>query len=138
MDNILEYHYGDHNSEVLTLLHPSNLSKTAGYAEDVMEFIEALTKRPGKTYALVNAMSAGEFYGSNRNGDYFPRKALEQYHKTFESNGNVYKHHINKDPRKSMGRVVFSYYHPKMNRVELVLELDDHKAAPVITRLSKG
>jgi len=139
VDKILEYEYGDHNSEVLTLIHPSNLRKKASaYSEVLQEFLTTLTKRPGKTYALVNAMSAGEHYGSNRNGDYFPIQALKDYHKTFEANGHVYKHHINKDPRQAMGRVTFSYYNPQMNRVELVLELDDIKAESVVTRLVKG
>ena len=139
MNKILEYEYGDHHSEVLTLVHPGNLRKEASaYSEVLQEFLSTLTKRPGKTYALVNAMSAGEHYGSNRNGDYFPIQALKDYHKTFESNGHVYKHHINKDPRKAMGRVSFSYYNPQMNRVELVLELDDNKAASVVDRLLQG
>ena len=139
MDKILQYEYGDHNSEVFTLVHPGSLTKVASsYSDELKDFITALTKRSGFTYALVNAMSAGEHYGSNRNGDYFPVKALKEYHKTFETNGHVYKHHINKDPKKSMGRVVFSHYNPSMNRVELILELSDEKAAPVIARLGKG
>ena len=139
MNKILEYEYGDHDSEVLTLIHPGNLRKQASsYSDALQEFITSLDKRANKTYALVNAMSAGEHYGSNRNGDYFPIKALMDYHKTFESNGHVYKHHINKDPRKAMGRVVFAHYNPDMNRVELILELDDKKAELVIGRLGKG
>ena len=139
MNKVLEYEYGDHDSEVLTLIHPGNLRKKASTYSDVLqEFLTSLSKQIGKTYALVNAMSAGEHYGSNRNGDYFPVQALKDYHKTFEANGHVYKHHINKDPRKAMGRVTFSYYNPKMNRVELVLELDDIKAAPIVDRLNKG
>jgi len=139
LDKILEYEYGDHNSEVFTLVHPDNMHKKAGaYSEALQDFISNLKAKIGKTYALVNAMSAGEHYGSNRNGDYFPVQALKDYHKTFEANGHVYKHHINKDPRKAMGRVSFSYYNPKMNRVELVLELDDNKAASVVDRLEQG
>lgn len=139
MDKILEYEYGDHSSEVFTLIHPGSLTKVASsYSDELKDFISALTKRSGYTYALVNAMSAGEHYGSNRNGDYFPVKALKEYHKTFETNGHVYKHHINKDPRKAMGRVMFSHYNPSMNRVELILELSDAKAEPVVARLNKG
>lgn len=139
MNKILEYEYGDHDSEVFTLLHSGNLRKAASaYSDILQEFLATLTKRPGKTYALVNAMSAGEHYGSNRNGDFFPIEALKEYHKTFEANGHVYKHHINKDSSKAIGRVTFSHFNPKMNRVELILELDDRKAAPVVDRLSKG
>ena len=83
-------------------------------------------------------MSAGEFYGSNRNGDYFPEGALKEYHKTFEALGHVYRHHVNKDPKKSMGRVMFSHYNPEMHRVELILELDRKKSEDILTRLDKG
>ncbi|MBC8437007.1 hypothetical protein H8D85_01640 [bacterium] len=138
MDKILEYHYGDHNSEVLTLIDSKHMSKIAEYSEDIQSFVDSLERKAGMTYALVNAMSAGEYYGSNRNGDYFPKKALKDYHKTFESNGHVYKHHVNKDPRKSLGRVAFSHYNPGMNRVELVLELSDEKATDIIEKLNKG
>ncbi|MBC8410377.1 MAG: hypothetical protein H8E12_16895 [Rhodobacteraceae bacterium] len=138
MDKILEYHYGDHNSEVFTLVHSEHLNKVADYAEDVQEFIKFLERKAGKTYALVNAMSAGEYYGSNRNGDYFPKKALQAYHKTFESNGHVYKHHVNKDPKKALGRIAFSHYNPSMNRVELVLELDNARSAKIVEKLNDG
>jgi len=139
LDKVLEYEYGDHNSEVFTLVHPGNLRKEASaYSDMLQEFISTLKAKVGKTYALVNAMSAGEHYGSNRNGDFFPVNALKDYHKTFEANGHVYKHHINKDPRKAMGRVAFSHYNPNMNRVELILELDNEKAAPVVKRLEGG
>ena len=133
----LYYEYGDIDSEVLSLLS-DNLVKTAGYSDDVSEYVDNLKVNKGKTYALVNALSAGEFYGSNRNGDYFPEKALKEYHKTFEALGHVYKHHVNKDPRKSMGRVKFASYNNKMHRVELVLELDNVKSAAVITNLRDG
>lgn len=137
-----EYIYGDNDSEVFSVLSsPSQikgLMKTASYSGEVQDFISDLKEKPGKTYALVNALSAGEYYGSNRNGDYFPERSLEQYHKTFEAMGHVYTHHVNKDPRKAMGSVKFAHYNPKMKRVELILELENEKAASVIQRLEKG
>jgi len=133
----LYYEYGDNNSEVLSILS-DDLVKTAGYSDDVSTYVNDLTSCDGKTYALVNALSAGEYYGSNRNGDYFPEKALKDYHKTFEALGHVYKHHVNKDPQKAMGRVKFASYNNKMHRVELVLELDNIKSAEVIKSLTGG
>jgi len=135
--NIL-FEYGDNNSEVLQLVHPSNFTKTAEYSQVLVDFIKTLKEKADKIYALVNALSAGEFYGSNRNGDYFPEEALKEYHKTFEALGHVYRHHVNKDPEKSMGKVVFSHYNPEMHRVELIIELDKGKAEDVVTRLDKG
>ena len=138
MDKIITYEYGDHNSEVLRLLHPGRLTKTADYSEELLEYIKNLRRLDGNSYALVNALSSGEYYGSNKNGDYFPERALKDYHKTFEALGRVYRHHINKDPKKSMGKIVFSHYNPKMRRVELILELDKHKAGDILERLESG
>jgi len=132
------FEYGDNNSEVLQLVHPSNFTKTAEYSQVLVDFIKTLKEKADKIYALVNALSAGEYYGSNRNGDYFPEDALKEYHKTFEALGHVYRHHVNKDPEKSMGKVVFSHYNPEMHRVELIIELDKGKAEDVVTRLDKG
>ncbi len=133
-----EYFYGDNNSEVFTLIGKGTMEKTASYSEELVDYINSLKKRVDKVYALVNALSAGEFYSSNRNGDHFPEKALKQYHKTFEALGHVYRHHVNKDPRKSLGKVLFSHYNPTMHRVELILELDSKKGADVITKMQKG
>lgn len=138
IDKEILFEYGDNNSEVLQLVHPSNFTKTAEYSQVLVDFIKTLKEKADKIYALVNALSAGEFYGSNRNGDYFPEEALKEYHKTFEALGHVYRHHVNKDPEKSMGKVVFSHYNPEMHRVELIIELDKGKAEDVVTRLDKG
>lgn len=138
MDKRVDYIYGDHNSSVLTLIHPGHLTKTAEISEELQQFVKDLKRKVDVTYALVNALSAGEYYGSNRNGDYFPEQALLAYHKTFEALGGIYKHHINKDSTLSMGKIIFSHYNPVMHRVELILELDNRKASPVISALEKG
>jgi len=95
IDKILDFEYGDNNSEVLTLVHPSHMQKVAeaGYATEIMDFIKSLVAKEGHTYALANALSAGEYYSSNRNHDYFPEEALRKYHKTFETHGGIFRHH---------------------------------------------
>jgi hypothetical protein len=135
MDKIIEYEYGDQNSEIISLISSDNLVKKAEYSDELKEYIKFLKKRADKTYALVNALSAGEYYGANRNNDYFPEEALKKYHKTFEALGHVFKHHINKNPKKAFGKVVFSHYNPNMHRVELLLELDNIRAVDIIERL---
>jgi hypothetical protein len=134
----IDFFYGDNSSEVLSLVHPGAFEKRAGMSEELLEFISTLKKLTNKTYALANALSAGEYFGPNRNGDYFPENSLMQYHKTFEALGHVYKHHVNKDPNQSYGKVVFSHYNPSMHRVELILELDDKRAADIIEKLTAG
>ena len=60
--------------------------------------MDQLKISPGKMYLHINAMGAGEFYGPNRNGDYFPEETLKQYFKTFETSpAHVFRHHVNKD-----------------------------------------
>jgi hypothetical protein len=110
------------------------------YEEPVLNYLKALPADQNLVYALVNALGAGEYYSSNRNGDYFPEEALKQYHPTFVSNGKVYKHHINKDPKKKLGDILFSHYNDKMHRVELVITLDRRipDAMPVIQRIEAG
>ena len=74
-------------------------TKTASEASDWSRSIRPV---PGKTYILVLAMGASEFYGPNRNGDAFRETELKKCHKTFETNAHVFKSHVNKDPEKIM------------------------------------
>lgn len=134
----LDFFYGDNDSEVLTLIHPGHFYKTAEYSDELRDYVKELKEKVDRTYALVNALSAGEYFGPNRNGDYFPEEVLQKYHKTFEAMGGIYRHHVNKDPKKSMGRIVFAFYNKAMHRVELVLELSNSRAQDVIEALHSG
>jgi hypothetical protein len=135
----VDFLYGDNQSEVFQPLTANiGLEKTAGYSEELQQYVNSLKPASGKTYALVNALSAGEYFGENRNRDYFPEKALQQYHKTFEALGHIYEHHVNKDPRRALGKVSFSHYNNMMKRVELILELIESKAQHIIKRLHAG
>lgn len=122
--------------------------KTAGEA---MDYIKNVKPIPGKTIILVLAMTAGEFYGANRNGDAWPERPLrvgttditaddvlpKHYH-TFETNANVYRHHINKDPAKSIGQVQKAFYNWPMHRVELLLALDNKLAEDAVQEIESG
>ena len=88
MYKIVEYAQHDRNGVSYELVHPDRLLKTADVNSEVTDFIKTLKPEEGKTYVLVNAMSAGEYYGSNRNGDYFPEQSLIDGHDTFVSNGH--------------------------------------------------
>lgn len=125
-------------SDFAVILNKGHLEKTAEHTPELKEFTNKLKPKSGKTYVLINALTSGEFYGSNRNGDFFPEVALKKFYKTFETYGHAYRHHQNKDPMKSSGKVVFSSYNPKMRRVELIVELDNVKAKDIIEKLEKG
>jgi len=100
----------------------------------ISSYIDDIKPSDGHLYVLVNALGAGEYYGSNINGDYFEEKELNPTdptcnsgHKTFTDAG-IYRHHKNKDIERSVGKVVHTIYNPVMHRVELILMIDRAKA----------
>jgi hypothetical protein len=111
----------------------ASITKEAQVSDVIAEAIENLKAEPGHRYVLVNGIGAGEFWGSNRNGDYFPEGGLkhagEDYgFRTFLS-GHNFLHHENKDPLKAVGTVKCAHYNQKMHRVELLLDTDLAKLA---------
>ena len=120
--------------QILRLGH-SNGVKTASEAS---EWARSVRPQEGKTYILVLALGASEWYGPNRNGDGFREEELVRRHRTFETDAHVYRSHVNKDPAKSFGKVVKSFYNNDMHRVELVLEIDNEKAPDIAEKINKG
>ena len=106
--------------------------KVASAASD---WAECVRPENGKTFILVLALGANEYYGPNRNGDGFKEEELRKAHKTFETNAHVYRSHVNKDPVKALGKVLKSFYNEEMHRVELVLCIDDSKAPDVVSKI---
>lgn len=117
-------------------------------ASEALDYIKNVKPIPGKTVILVLAMTAGEFYGPNRNGDGWPERplivgqtkigpdeVLPKHYKSFETNANIFKHHINKDPAKRIGEVLKAFYNWSMHRVELLLALDHLKAEDIVQRI---
>lgn len=105
-------------------------------AESV-EYFNKLKPKKDHLYFLVVAMTAGEFYGANRNGDYFKEKDLKKYYKIFENSG-VFWNHDNKDPSKSFGNVLKSFYNDKMHRIELVIEVPVEKSRHLKDYIKEG
>lgn len=136
---------------VIPLTHSTSgeMQKVASASMDpkIASYIAGIKPDPKKLFVLINAMGAGEFYGSNVNGDYFEEKELAREdgnggYTTFKTAG-VYRHHKNKDPEKSMGKIACCAYNEDMHRVELVVEIDREKAASLghgdlIESLDKG
>jgi hypothetical protein len=92
----------------------SDFEKSAyAMADTIKEFIEKLKPNKDSNFYWINAMGAGETYGSNSRGDYFPRNELVNSHKTFvETPARVYIQHRNKDPQYSLGEVIYSFFNP--------------------------
>lgn len=131
----LDEHFRGSNGLEPTLQVIDFNSKSASLAED---WSSSITPMPGKTYILVLAMGASEFYGPNRNGDAFRESELKKTYKTFETDAHVYKSHVNKDPAKSYGKVLKAFYNDDMHRVELVLEIDNQKAPDIVDKINSG
>lgn len=116
----------------------ANFDELKSQGADIASFLESFKPNPGFTYLHVIAMGAGEYYGCNVNGDYFPEKDLIARHHTFVEQAKVFKEHDNKPTSPSFGNVVFSWYNPKMHRVELILALDKIKGEEFIRRQDAG
>ena len=146
MDKLLYFpsidQFGQRTSDIL--FSEDSFEKTAShydYAEPISKFLRTVKPDTNKyLYMLLHALGAGEVWGANVNGDYFPEKFLEYDgpefgHKTFESLAKLYKHHENKDPNKSYGDVLFSHYDKNMHRVLLVVAIDRDKAPDICSRI---
>lgn len=117
---------------------------SASLLPEVSTYIAELKPRNDSQYVLVNAMGAGEYYGSNINGDRFSEAALVHAPDTWKGvpvldkvfaknwaygfptfyNAMVFPHHRNKNPEKRLGVVELAAWNPHMKRVELVTRLD--------------
>lgn len=130
------------STEHFKLIDPGVFEKTASaeYSQELQDFISNLKAENNRLYALINALSAGEYYGSNLNGDYFNEEDLKKSHNTFMDHGHLYYHHKNKDKTKSAGKVIFSHYNPKMKRVELIVSIfaDKDEAKALISKINSG
>lgn len=100
----------------------SVLTKTA--STEIQTFWDTLEHSDDAAYLWVIGVSAMEFYGCNNNGDAFSEEDLKKTHRNFVSNAHVFLHHINKDPNKSIGKPIYSWYNEPMHRVELILKID--------------
>ena len=95
------------------------------------------TYDPDFLYIKVRAVSAGEFYGDNKNGDWFPAEELKRSYHTFLT-AHVFKNHENKDVANAIGDVLSAVWDDTMKCVVLILKID-RKVAPTVTRsIEKG
>lgn len=112
-----DYPYPDERL-VTPISESKSLTKQASF--DVSD----IKYEPDTIKVHVIALGAGEYWGANRNGDYFPEQALLDYHNTFVKFGNFHKNHKNKPHDPKFGWVEKSWYNPRMHRVELIVVVD--------------
>jgi len=74
-------------------------------------------------------MGASDTWGLNRNYDGWTRETLKKDHGNFVKYAKWYRSHKNKDPKKSYGHVKLSHYNDPMDRVELLVFLNNNEKA---------
>lgn len=138
MQKLLDYASVTNSHKALYTIRANggSLVKHAAASEwpaEILEFINKLVPKDGMHYSLCNALGAGEYWSSNVNGDYFEQDELINNHGSFLK-GTPFMHHVNKDPAKGYGEILFSTYNPRMNRVELIVGHDTNKLPKEITK----
>jgi hypothetical protein len=126
-------------------------------ASPALEYIRNIQPTPGRTVVLVIGLGSYEYYGLNRNGDgfnevpYKPGKSngpgrdawvMEpeciQHHFHSYEQGHVFRHHVNRDPVRAVGRVLKAFWNPFMHRVEVLEDIDNAKAADLVQQIADG
>lgn len=105
----------------------ADFSKRA--APQLVEKVASAQFGPGEVPIHLIAVGAHEYYGFNRNGDGFTEDTCKEHHGTFKKHAHFYRHHRNKDPKKSYGRIADATYNDKMHRIELLVALNGTKEA---------
>lgn len=101
------------------------------------KLIDGYTPSRDKTAVHTIAMTASERFGFNRNGDGWKRANLVRDHPTFISHAKVFRHHKNTPMDPSYGVVKAAAYNEDMDRVELLMELDNSKCAEELSLLER-
>lgn len=99
---------------------------------------------PNFLYVEVRAVSAGEYYGNNKNVDYFPEAELNPpkknagYGKETFMTAHVFKNHDNKDVANAIGDVLRVYWDDEMKGVNLLLRIDKVTSPSVVRGFEAG
>ena len=132
------------------------LTKEAS-SSPAIEYIRSVAPIPGRTIVLVIGLGSFEYYGLNRNGDGFNERPYRvgksngpnrdawvmekeciQHHFHSYEQAHVYRHHVNKDPARSVGKVLKAFWNPFMHRVEVLEDLDNERAADLVEQIADG
>lgn len=157
----------EHGPSVVPLFGPADpiFEKTAsiGLRKEVLSYISSLRPQKESQYVLVNALGAGEFWGSNVNADLFDESGLIHCPEGWTGNplldrqlskdwlygfptfyqAHAFAHHRNKDPSRAYGDVELAVWNDHMRRVELVIRVDYDKCCryggvPIWDKLKAG
>ena len=116
------------NTEILS----ADLEKTASFS-----LPEGFSFDPNYLYLVVRAVSAGEYWGCNKNSDFFPEEELKKGYKTFLS-AHVFKNHENKQIENAIGDVLVARWNDNQKCVELILRIDKGVAPSIARGFERG
>lgn len=129
------------------LRETTSLHKIASTKSPALDYIKNVTPEPGKTIVLVVGLGDHETYGPNRNGDGFPSEpvpgkiesdqVLTKHYQTYKK-AHVFRHHVNNDPAKAIGRVKEAFWNPSMRRVEILEDFEHSKAPDLLEKIASG
>lgn len=135
----------DFNDEPIIRLLSEFDSKGGGFlksaeADDrIAAYAKNIQPDPNKIWLHILAMTAGEFFGPNRNADWFGQQNLIDSHSTFvTSPAHIFRSHINKRPEIAIGQVVFAIYNSRMKRVEVVAWVDKIRGVSLVECIERG
>ena len=128
---------GEPTSEILKISSKGLGSDNIKRANLFQKIIENYSPLSNKTAVHTIAMTSSDQYGFNRNGDGWTTESLLRDHPTFVKHAKVFRHHRNTSDDPSYGIVKASMYNEDMDRVELLLELDNEKCAEELALLEK-
>lgn len=130
-------------------------------SEDIFDLYDRVRPSKDGVYLHIVAVNAGEAWGGNSWGDYFPEAGLlgenptpsimeqvkdmqslipSMFGYTTFVNGSafVYLHHDNTSPSKSVGTIEYAIYNRKIRRVELIIFVREADAAEYVAKVRKG
>jgi len=144
---MIKVHYQDDQDELRQAcggVMTSLIETDTGIKSAASDLIDAGTLeryRPDKDHFMIHCIAMGdqETYGPNKNGDGWPKEALERRHQTFVECGHMFEEHRNRDPKKKIGDIKYAAYDPNgMRRVELIMHGHKKKASEYYEKARSG
>jgi hypothetical protein len=106
-------------------------------ASEKVDLPDGFQYDPDYFYMWIRIISSGEFYGPNKNGDYFSTEELLKSYETF-NDAHVFKNHENKKIEKAIGRIFSVRWNPIMKCVEIFKGVDRKLAPEIVRGFMKG
>lgn len=112
-------------------------SELVKQASSDVDLPEGFQYDPDYLYLWIRIVSSGNYYGPNKNGDYFPTEELVEYYETFNE-AHPFKNHENKKVENAIGKIFSVRWNPVMKTVEIFKGIDRKLAPSIVRGYEKG